>query len=60
MLFQRDETTTDATTMRHTTLATARLKFLFIAAKIWCHAGRVGRVGVSYSADYRSRPSCNA
>ena len=49
MLFQRDETTTDATTMRHTTLATARLKFLFIAAKIWCHAGRVG---VSYRADY--------
>ena len=35
--------------MRHTTLATARLKFLFIAAKIWCHAGRVG---VNYSADY--------
>jgi len=49
MLFQRDETTTDATTMRHTTLATARLKFLFVAAKIWRHAGRVG---VSYSADY--------
>lgn len=49
MLFQRDDTTTDATTMRHTTLATARLKFLFIAAKIWRHAGRVG---VSYSADY--------
>ena len=49
MLFQRDETVTDATTMRHTTLATARLTFLFVAAKIWRHAGRVG---VSYSADY--------
>ena len=49
MLFQRDETVTDASTMRHTTLATARLKFLFVAAKIWRHAGRVG---VSDSADY--------
>ncbi len=32
--------------MRHTTLATARLRFLFVAAKIWRHAGRAG---VSYS-----------
>ena len=29
-------------TMKHTTLATARLRFLFLAAKIWRHAGRVG------------------
>lgn len=52
LLFQRDDTTTDVTTMRHTTLATARLKFLFVAAKIWRHAGRVG---VSYSADYQEQ-----
>jgi hypothetical protein len=32
--------------LEHTTLAMARLRFLFIAAKIWCHAGRTG---VSYS-----------
>ena len=32
--------------MRHTTLATARSRFLFVAAKIWRPAGRVG---VSYS-----------
>ena len=31
-------------TLRHTTLATARLRFLFVAAKIWRHAG----TGVSY------------
>src|SRR6266852_1019307 len=30
----------------HTTLATSRLRFLFIAAKIWRHSGRTG---VSYS-----------
>ena len=35
--------------MKHTTLATARLRFLFLAAKIWRHAGRVG---VSYSDHY--------
>jgi len=34
--------------MRHTALATA-LRFLFLAAKIWRHAGRVG---VSYSDDH--------
>ena len=27
--------------MRHTRLATARLRFLFLAAKIWRHAGGV-------------------
>jgi hypothetical protein len=36
-------------TLRHTTLATARLRFLFLAAKIWRHAGRVG---VSQSDHY--------
>ena len=36
-------------TLKHTTLATARLRFLFLAAKIWRHAGRVG---VSYSNHY--------
>jgi hypothetical protein len=38
--------------MPHTTLATARLRFLFVAAKIWRHAGRVG---VSYSDHYQER-----
>jgi hypothetical protein len=38
--------------MRHTTLATARLRFLFLAAKIWRHAGRVG---VSYSDHYQDQ-----
>jgi len=38
--------------MRHTTLATARLRFLFLAAKIWRHAGRVG---VSYSDHYEEK-----
>jgi len=36
-------------TLQHTTLATARLRFLFLAAKIWRHAGRVG---ISYSDHY--------
>jgi len=49
LLFQRNDTTTDATTRRHTRLATARLKCLFVAAKIWRHAGRVG---VNDSVDY--------
>ena len=31
----------DATKLRHTTLATSRLRFLFLAAKIWRHAGLV-------------------
>ena len=38
--------------VRHTTLATARLRFLFLAAKIWRHAGRVG---VSYSDHYEEK-----
>ena len=48
MLFNREEHA-KVETMKHTTLATARLRFLFLAAKIWRHAGRVG---VSYSDHY--------
>ena len=48
MLFNREEET-DVMALRHTTLATARLRFLFVAAKIWRHAGRTG---VSYSGHY--------
>jgi Transposase DDE domain group 1 len=48
LLFQREEEAT-LETLQHTTLATARLRFLFLAAKIWRHAGRVG---VSYSDHY--------
>jgi hypothetical protein len=48
MLFNREEKI-KVTEMRHTRLATARLRFLFLAAKIWRHAGRVG---VSYSDHY--------
>jgi hypothetical protein len=48
MLFNREEEAQVAT-LQHTTLATARLRFLFLAAKIWRHAGRVG---VSYSDHY--------
>src|ERR1700693_4798576 len=44
MLFHR-EPQGDATQPRHKTLATSRLRFLFVAAKIWRHAGRTG---VSY------------
>ena len=33
-------------TMKDTTLATTRLRLLFLAARVWCHAGRVG---VSYA-----------
>ena len=51
MLFNR-EPQADATQLRHTTLATARLRFLFVAAKIWRHAGRTG---VSYSDQYEEK-----
>jgi len=51
MLFNR-EPQADATQLRHTTLATARLRFLFVAAKIWRHAGRTG---VSYSDHYEEQ-----
>jgi hypothetical protein len=51
LLFQREDAAQLAD-MPHTTLATARLRFLFVAAKIWRHAGRVG---VSYSDHYQER-----
>jgi len=51
MLFHREEQAR-VETLKHTTLATARLRFLFLAAKIWRHAGRVG---VSYSDHYEER-----
>ena len=51
MLFHR-EPQADATALKHTTLATARLRFLFVAAKIWRHAGRTG---VSYSNHYEEK-----
>ena len=51
MLFNR-EPAADTATLRHTTLATSRLRFLFVAAKIWRHAGRTG---VSYSDHYEEK-----
>lgn len=51
MLFNREEQD-EVATLRHTTLATARLRFLFVAAKIWSHAGRTG---VSYSDHYAEK-----
>jgi len=51
MLFHREPQTT-AEELHHTTLATSRLRFLFVAAKIWRHAGRTG---VSYSDHYEEK-----
>lgn len=51
MLLNRDEGITSVQ-MQHTTLSTARLRFLFVAAKIWKH-GR--RVGVRYSDHYQEK-----
>src|ERR1022692_337833 len=51
MLFNR-EPQADVTELRHTTLAISRLRFLFVAAKIWRHAGRTG---VSYSDHYAEK-----
>jgi hypothetical protein len=51
MLFNR-EAKTDASNLRHTTLAISRLRFLFIAAKIWRHSGRAG---LSYSDHYEEK-----
>ena len=48
MLFHRDEQA-KVEDLRHTTLATARLRFLFLAAKIVRHAGAVF---VRYSDHY--------
>ena len=52
MLFSREENA-KAEQLQHTTLATSRLRFLFLAAKIWRHAGRVG---LSYSDHYTEKP----
>ncbi len=46
------EETEDAATMKHTQLSTARLRFLFLAAKIYRHAGRVR---VRYSDHYQEQ-----
>ena len=51
MLFNRDEPAKTAD-LRHTTLATARLRFLFLAAKIVRHAGTVL---VRYSDHYAEK-----
>jgi len=51
MLLNR-EPQSDVNALKHTTLATSRLRFLFIAAKIWRHAGRTG---VSYSDHYEEK-----
>ena len=51
LLFQREEQA-QVEQLQHTTLAIARLRFLFLAAKIWRHAGRVG---ISYSDQYAER-----
>jgi hypothetical protein len=51
MLFNR-EPQADAAELRHTALATSRLRFLFVAAKIWRHAGRTG---VHYSDHYEEK-----
>jgi len=55
LLMQRGEEET-VETMKHTTMATARLRFLFIAAKIWSHAGRVG---ISYNDHYQEQGLMN-
>jgi hypothetical protein len=51
MLFNR-EPQADVTALKHTTLATSRLRFLFVAARIWRHAGRTG---VRYSDHYEEQ-----
>ena len=51
VLFNRAKTA-DAAEMKHVQLSTTRLRFLFLAAKIWCHSGRVG---VSYSDHYEEK-----
>ena len=51
LLFNR-EGTEKVETLRHTTLATSRLRFLYLAAKISRHAGRVS---VHYSDHYEEK-----
>src|SRR5213594_1049421 len=52
MLPYNREPQSDVNALKQTTLATSRLRFLFIAAKIWRHAGRTG---VSYSDHYEEK-----
>ena len=51
MLFN-PEGTESAATLSHTTLATARLRFLFLATKIWRHGGQAG---VRYSDHFQEQ-----
>jgi hypothetical protein len=51
MLFHR-EPVADASKLQHTTLAIARLRFLFIAAKLWTHGGRTR---IHYSDQYQEQ-----
>lgn len=51
LLFQRPEEET-VETLKHTMLSTARLRFLFVAAKIWRHAGQTG---ISYGDHYEEQ-----
>jgi hypothetical protein len=55
ILFNR-ETKAKLEQIRHTTLATTRLRFLFLGAKIWRHAGRVG---ISFSDHYPDQALLN-
>jgi len=51
LLFNR-EPEADATKLKHTTMVIARLRFLFIAAKLWRHSGYTG---VRYSDQYQEQ-----
>ena len=51
LLFQRKEAET-VEDLKHTMLATSRLRFLYIPAKMWKHAGRTG---ISYSGNYAEK-----
>jgi hypothetical protein len=51
LLFNREEQV-KVTEMKHTQLSTTRLRFLFLAAKIWMHGGEVG---VRYSDHYEEK-----
>lgn len=51
LLFNREEKV-PSQELQHTTMVTARLRFLFVAAKIWRHSGRDG---ISYSDQYPER-----
>ena len=55
-LFER-EATAKVAELKHTTLAIARLRFLFLAAKPWRHAGRAG---VSYIAITTRSGDCSS